>query len=127
VSSALVLIQAQRLVRRICSKCREEIEADPKLLEEAGVAKGTFPNNKIFKGKGCTNCNQTGYKGRIGLYEVMPISPDIRAMILKGSSSDEIAEQAEKEGMLTLRDDGIEKVKEGVTTIEELMRETVSF
>ena len=127
VSSALVLIQAQRLVRRICPKCREEIEADPKLLKEAGIPKGTFPNNKIYKGKGCTNCNQTGYKGRIRLYEVMPISPDIRTMILKGGSSDEIAEQAEKDGMITLRDDGIEKVKEGVTTIEELMRETVSF
>ena len=127
VSSALILIQAQRLVRRICPKCREEIKADPKLLEEAGIPKGTFPNNIIYKGKGCTSCNQTGYKGRIGLYEVMPISPDIRTMILKGSSSDEIAEEAEKEGMITLREDGIEKVKEGVTTIEELMRETVSF
>ena len=127
VSSALVLIQAQRLVRRICSKCREEIKADEKILEEAGIPEGTFPDGKIFKGKGCTNCNQTGYKGRVGLYEVMPISPDVRSLILKGGSSDEIAKRAEKEGMITLRDDGIEKVKQGVTTIEELMRETVSF
>lgn len=127
VSSALVLIQAQRLVRRICPKCREEIEADEKILEEAGIPKGTFPDGKIFKGKGCTNCNQTGYKGRIGLYEVMPISPEIRSLILKGGSSDDIAKQAAKEEMFTLRDDGIDKVKQGVTTIDELMRETVSF
>lgn len=127
VSSALVLIQAQRLVRRICPKCREEIEVDEKILEEAGIPKGTFPDGKIFKGKGCSNCNQTGYKGRIGLYEVMPISPEIRSLILKGGSSDDVAKQADKEGMITLRDDGIDKVKKGVTTIEELMRETVSF
>jgi type IV pilus assembly protein PilB len=81
----------------------------------------------VYKGVGCTNCNQTGYKGRIGLYEVMPISPDIRSLILKGGSSDDIAKQADKEAMITLREDGIQKVKEGVTTIEELMRETVSF
>ncbi|UCD04936.1 MAG: type IV-A pilus assembly ATPase PilB [candidate division WOR-3 bacterium] len=127
VSSALILIQAQRLVRRICPQCREKVEADPKLLEEAGIPKGTLPDNMIFRGKGCPNCNQTGYKGRIGLYEVMPMSSDMRSMILKGASSDEIAKQADKEGMLTLRDDGIEKVKQGVTSIEELMRETVSF
>jgi type IV pilus assembly protein PilB len=127
VSSALVLIQAQRLVRRICPKCREEVTVDEKLLEEAGIPKSEFPGGKVFKGKGCTNCNQTGYKGRIGLYEVMPISPDIRSLILKGKSSDDIGKQAIKEGMITLRTDGIEKVRNGVTTIEELMRETVSF
>ncbi len=127
VSSALVLIQAQRLVRRVCPKCRQEITVDEKLLEEAGIPSGTFPDNKVFKGKGCTNCNQTGYKGRIGLYEVMPITPQIRSLILKGQGADEIGKQAVKEGMITLRDDGIDKVKKGVTTIEELMRETVSF
>ena len=127
VSSALILIQAQRLVRRICPQCREKVQADPKLLEDAGIPKGMLPDNMVFRGKGCQNCNQTGYKGRIGLYEVMPLSSDMRSMILKGASSDEIAKQADKEGMLTLRDDGIDKVKQGVTTIEELMRETVSF
>ena len=127
VSSALVLIQAQRLVRRICPKCREKVEADAKILEQTGVPKGTFPDNMVYKGKGCTNCNQTGYKGRVGLYEVMPISPAIRSLILKGGSSDDIAKQAEKEAMITLREDGMQKVKDGVTSIEELMRETVSF
>ena len=97
------------------------------MLEQAGIPKGTFPDDMVYKGKGCTTCNQTGYKGRIGLYEVMPISPLMRMMIMKGATSDEIAKQAVKEEMATLRDDGIEKVKQGVTTIEELMRETVSF
>ncbi len=127
VSSAMILIQAQRLVRRICSKCKEKIKVSKEFLEEARIPKDTFPDNTVYKGKGCSHCNQTGYKGRVGLYEVMPISPEIRQMILKGASSDEIAKQAVKEGMATLRDDGMEKIKQGVTTIEELMRETAAF
>ncbi len=127
VSSAMVLIQAQRLVRRICSKCKEKIKVSKEFLEEARIPEGTFPDNTVYKGKGCSHCNQTGYKGRVGLYEVMPISPEIRQMILKGASSDEIAKQAVKEGMATLRDDGMEKIRQGVTTIEELMRETAAF
>ncbi len=127
VASALILIQAQRLVRRICPNCKEQIKVDPKLLEEANIPPETFPDGVVYKGKGCSNCNQTGYKGRIGLYEVMPISPTLRAMILKGASSDEVARQAKEEGMKTLRDDGIDKIKKGVTTIEELMRETASL
>ncbi len=127
VSSAMVLIQAQRLVRRICSKCKEKIKVSDEFLEEARIPEGTFSDNTVYKGKGCSHCNQTGYKGRVGLYEVMPISPEIRQMILKGASSDEIAKQAVKEGMATLRDDGMEKIRQGVTTIEELMRETAAF
>ncbi|MEO0205534.1 MAG: type IV-A pilus assembly ATPase PilB [candidate division WOR-3 bacterium] len=127
VASALILIQAQRLVRRICPNCKEQIKVSPKLLEDANISPDTFPDGIVYKGKGCSNCNQTGYKGRIGLYEVMPISPTLRAMILKGASSDEVARQAKEEGMKTLRDDGIDKIKKGITTIEELMRETASL
>jgi type IV pilus assembly protein PilB len=127
VSSALVLIQAQRLVRRICSKCREKIAINAHLLEEAGIPADRFPDNMVYKGRGCAKCNQTGYKGRVGLYEVMPITPDLRALILSGANSDDIAKLAINEGMVSLREDGIEKVKQGVTTIEELMRETVSL
>ncbi|MGB9720432.1 MAG: type IV-A pilus assembly ATPase PilB [bacterium] len=127
VASALILIQAQRLVRRICPNCKEQIKVSPKLLEDANISPDTFPDGIVYKGKGCSNCNQTGYKGRIGLYEVMPISPTLRAMILKGASSDEVAKQAKEEGMKTLRDDGIDKIKKGITTIEELMRETASL
>lgn len=127
VASALILIQAQRLVRRICPNCKEPIKVSPALLEEANIPPDTFPDGIVYKGKGCSNCGQTGYKGRIGLYEVMPISPTLRAMILKGASSDEVARQAKAEGMKTLRDDGIEKIKQGITTIEELMRETAAL
>jgi type IV pilus assembly protein PilB len=127
VASALVLIQAQRLVRRICPKCKEKIDVSKKLLEDAGIPEDTFPDGFVYKGKGCSHCNQSGYKGRVGLYEVMPISPELRRMILEGRSSDEVAKQAEKEQMMTLRMDGIEKIKQGVTTVEELMRETAAF
>ncbi|MEO0189408.1 MAG: type IV-A pilus assembly ATPase PilB [candidate division WOR-3 bacterium] len=127
VASALILIQAQRLVRRICPNCKEPIKVSPKLLEDANIPPEAIPDGIVYKGKGCSNCGQTGYKGRIGLYEVMPISPTIRTMILKGASSDEVAKQAKEEGMKTLRDDGIEKVIKGITTIEELMRETASL
>ncbi len=127
VASALVLIQAQRLVRRICQNCREPVNVDKKILEEAGIPADSFPDGKVFKGKGCSHCNQSGYKGRIGLYEIMPISPQLRSMIIKGASSDVISKQAIKEGMQTLREDGFEKIKNGVTTVEELMRETASF
>lgn len=126
VSSAMILIQAQRLVRRICSNCKEKIKVDPKLLEEANIPPEVFPDGYVYKGKGCSTCNQTGYKGRVGLYEVMPISPEIRHRILTGGSSDDIAQIARAEGMKTLRDDGIDKIKNGITTIEELMRETAS-
>ncbi len=127
VASALVLIQAQRLVRRICPNCKEPINIDRQLLKQAGIPEDHFADGKVFKGKGCSHCHQTGYKGRIGLYEIMPISPDIRSLILKEASSDKIAKQAIKDGMQTLHDDGIEKIKQGITTVEELMRETASF
>jgi type IV pilus assembly protein PilB len=126
VASSLILIQAQRLVRRICSSCKEKIKVSPKLLEDASLPADVFPDGMVYKGKGCSACNQSGYKGRIGLYEIMPISPSLRSMILSGASSDEVAKQARAEGMRTLRDDGIDKIRNGVTTIEELMRETAA-
>lgn len=126
VASALILIQAQRLVRRICPNCKDKIKVESKLLEEAGIPEKTFPDGYVYKGKGCSTCNQTGYKGRVGLYEVMPISPDLRNKILHGGSSDEIGKLARAEKMITLREDGIDKIKKGVTTIEELMRETAA-
>jgi len=127
VASALVLIQAQRLVRRICPNCKEPVKVDHKLLEDIGIPKETFPDGIVYKGKGCSNCNQTGYKGRVGLYEVMPITPEIRNMILKGATSDAVAKKAIEQGMRTLGQDGVDKIKKGVTTIEELLRETGSF
>ncbi len=127
VASALVLIQAQRLVRRICPKCKEPMKADPVLLADIGIPKDAFPDGIVYRGKGCSNCNQTGYRGRIGLYEVMPITPELRNMVLMGASSDKIAKFAIERGMGTLREDGIAKVQQGVTTVEELVRETAGF
>jgi type IV pilus assembly protein PilB len=126
VGTAVNLIQAQRLIRRVCSNCREEVHDVPvKTLVEIGFppeAANTFP---IWKGRGCGVCNGTGYKGRIGLYEVMEISEGIRDLIMVGATAVEIKRKALEEGMLTLRQSGLEKIRAGTTSIEEVLRETV--
>jgi len=126
VGTAVNLIQAQRLIRRICSNCKVEVTDIPsKTLIEVGFppdAVGTF---KLYKGRGCGTCNGTGYKGRVGLYEVMEISEGIRDLIMVGATAVEIKRKALEEGMLTLRMSGLEKIKAGITTIEEVLRETV--
>ncbi len=120
VASSTVLIMAQRLVRRVCKNCKEEVELSSEALEDLGMKPGT----SVFKGKGCEKCNGSGYSGRQGLYEVMPITPEIRELILDRASTTEIRHMAVKQGMLTLRDDGLIKVAKGATTIEEVLRET---
>ena len=126
VGTAVNLIQAQRLIRRICANCKIEITDIPsKTLIEIGFppdAVGTF---KLYKGRGCGACNGTGYKGRVGLYEVMEISEGIRDLIMVGATAVEIKRKALEEGMLTLRMSGLEKIKAGITTVEEVLRETV--
>ena len=125
VASSLNLVCAQRLVRRICKNCSAPHPTPPPALMQAGFsaedAKTVVPN----KGKGCEKCNNTGYKGRVGLYEVMDVTEDLRELILVGASSLELRRKAVDEGMITLRGSGLRKVKEGVTTIEEVVRETV--
>jgi len=125
VASSLNLVCAQRLVRRICKNCSEPHPAAPQALMNAGFsaedAKTVVPN----KGKGCEKCNNTGYKGRVGLYEVMEVTEDLRELILVGASALELRRKAVDEGMITLRGSGLRKVKEGVTTIDEVVRETV--
>jgi len=125
VATAVHLICAQRLIRRICSECREEIHLPPQAMLEAGFTPEESNTAKIFKGKGCANCNGTGYKGRAGLYEVMEIDDEIRELILIGASAVELKKKAMENGMLTLRRSGLVKVKEGVTTLEEVARETI--
>jgi type IV pilus assembly protein PilB len=120
VASSTVLIMAQRLVRRICKNCKEEVKVSDEALHDLGMESGT----KVCKGKGCDQCNGTGYAGRQGLYEVMPITPEIRELILDRASTTEIRKLAIKQGMLTLREDGLIKVGKGVTTVEEVLRET---
>lgn len=124
VASSTNLILAQRLVRRLCGQCKEEVEVHPEAMRELGIT-DEDPFN-IFEARGCQKCSNTGYKGRVGLYEVMPISEEIREMILNRCSANEIKIQAINEGMLTLRSDGILKLKEGVTSLEEVLRETTN-
>jgi type IV pilus assembly protein PilB len=125
VASSLNLVCAQRLVRRICKNCTEPDPVPAPALMQAGFsaedAKKVVPN----RGKGCEKCNNTGYKGRVGLYEVMEITEEIRELVLVGASALELRRKAVDEGMLTLRSSGLRKIKEGVTTIEEVVRETV--
>ena len=125
VATAVHLICAQRLVRRICAECREETPLPPQAMLEAGFTQEESRTGKIYKGKGCTICNGTGYKGRTGLYEVMEVDDDIRELILVGASAVELKKKAIEKGMLTLRRSGLVKVMGGLTTLEEVARETV--
>jgi type IV pilus assembly protein PilB len=125
VGTAVNLIQAQRLVRRVCSKCKVDADVPPKTLTDIGFSPDVVNDFRVMKGKGCATCNGTGYKGRVGLYEVMEITEGIRDLIMVGATAVEIKRKALEEGMLTLRESGLEKIKNGVTTVEEVLRETV--
>jgi type IV pilus assembly protein PilB len=125
VATAVHLICAQRLIRRICVECREEVPLPPQAKIEAGYTPEEARTVKIFKGRGCSVCNNTGYKGRAGLYEVMEIDDDIRELILVGASAVELKKKAMERGMITLRRSGLVKIADGVTTLEEVARETV--
>jgi len=120
VASSTVLIMAQRLVRRICKNCKEPMTLSDEALADLGLPAGV----PVFKGRGCEQCGGTGYAGRQGLYEVMPMTPEIRELILDRASTTELRRMAVKQGMLTLRADGLIKVQKGVTTVEEVLRET---
>jgi type IV pilus assembly protein PilB len=125
ISSAVILILAQRLVRKICMDCREPMKVHPQLLIDLGIAPDEVKSFPVYKGKGCPICNNTGYKGRIGLYEVMPMREEVKELILSRASTSEIKKEAIRLGMKTLRQSGIMKIKEGVTTIEEIFRSTI--
>jgi type IV pilus assembly protein PilB len=125
VATAVHLICAQRLIRRICSECKEEVPMPPQAKIDAGFTPEESKVVKVYKGKGCPNCNGTGYKGRAGLYEVMEVDDEIRELILIGASAVELKKKAIERGMITLRRSGLVKVKEGVTTLEEVSRETM--
>ena len=120
VASSTLLIAAQRLVRRICKNCKEEMRLSEEALTDVGLPPGT----PVFHGRGCDHCSGTGYAGRQGLYEIMPITSELRELILDRASTTELRRMAVSQGMLTLRQDGLIKVRKGVTTIEEILRET---
>ena len=126
ISSATNLILAQRLARKICKDCKEEIHVPPQALIEIGIPPEEAKTFKCFHGKGCATCNGTGCKGRIALYEVMPMTEGLKELVLNGASSAELKRGAIKEGMKSLRMSGITKIKEGVTTIEEVVRATMA-
>jgi len=126
VASSVVLILAQRLVRRVCKDCKEVEKVPVPTLVKAGMSESNAEKAVCYKGKGCSTCSDTGYKGRVALYEVMPIGEEVRELILQGASSDEIKKRAIGAGMKTLRMSGLAKVIEGLTTLEEVVDSTFS-
>jgi type IV pilus assembly protein PilB len=125
VATSVHLICAQRLVRRICAECAQEVEIPYQSLVEAGFTPEEAKSVKVMKGKGCDLCRNTGYKGRVGLYEVMEVDEEMRELILVGASAMELKKKAIEHGMITLRRSGLTKVMQGVTTMEEVARESV--
>ncbi|MBZ5695008.1 MAG: type IV-A pilus assembly ATPase PilB [Acidobacteriia bacterium] len=125
VATSVNLICAQRLVRRICVQCKEQLQIQSPALIEAGFTPEEASKTTVQHGKGCATCNNTGYKGRVGLYEVMEINDDLRELILVGASALELKKKALEQGMITLRRSGLQKVAAGLTTMEEVLRETI--
>jgi type IV pilus assembly protein PilB len=125
VASSVHLICAQRLVRRVCSECKEPSPSTPPALVQAGFTPEEAETVTPMKGAGCDRCNKTGYKGRVGLYEVLEVTEELRELILVGASGLELRRKAIDEGMITLRRSGLRKVMEGLTSVEEVVRETV--
>lgn len=125
VASSVNLVCAQRLVRRLCEHCREPDQLTPEVLLEAGFSADDLHGLAPFHGRGCRRCGGTGYKGRVGLFEVMASSEAIRRLILDGAPVSELRSQAMAEGMVTLRQSGLQKIREGLTSVDDVIRETV--
>lgn len=125
VATSVNIIQAQRLIRRVCKDCKEEVHMPSEGLVEIGFKPEEIGDIRLYKGRGCQTCNNTGYKGRVGLYEVMEITDDLRELIIIGASAMELRRKAIELGMITLRESGLCKIRDGITTIEEVVKETV--
>ncbi len=126
VSSAVNLITAQRLARRVCLDCKEPEEIPIQALIDAGVSPEEASAYVCYRGKGCPKCNGTGYKGRVGFYQVMPMLEEIRELVLNGANTSEIKRESMRLGIKTMRQSGLTKLKEGVTSFEEVLRVTVT-
>ncbi|HHD82840.1 MAG TPA: type II secretion system protein GspE, partial [Bacteroidetes bacterium] len=124
VASTLNLVISQRLIRKICKNCKYEVEIDPNVLKAASIDPDSLKGIKFYKGRGCKVCMNTGYKGMVGIFEILQVTSKIREAILERKSTDELQEIAIKEGMLSLRQAAVEKLKEGVTDIENVIKET---
>ncbi len=125
ITATLEAVLAQRLVRRICAQCKEEVTPSSDVLTDLELKPADIAGKKFYRGKGCDACNRSGYKGRVGLFELMMMNDDIRDMIMRNASTDELRVAARGIGMVTLRDAGMEAVFEGTTTAEEIIRETI--
>ncbi|WP_305042014.1 type IV-A pilus assembly ATPase PilB [Geoalkalibacter sp.] len=126
VASAVNLITAQRLARRVCPECREMEDIPKQALIEAGVPAEEVDSYICYRGRGCNNCNNTGYRGRVGLYQVMPMFEEIREMILAGANTAEIKRESMRLGVKTMRQSALTKLKEGMTSFEEVLRCTIA-
>ncbi len=122
IASSVNAFMAQRLVRKICPHCKESYKPSPALLSELGLKSSQLNNGKLFRGRGCDRCKNSGYSGRIGIYEILPISSEIRKLIISQADSSTIKDTAVNEGMKTLLKDGLLKAVEGITTVEEVLR-----
>ena len=125
ITATVEAILAQRLVRRVCADCREPVETSDDILSQLSMTREDLGERTFYRGKGCDKCNNTGYKGRVGLFELMIMNDDLREMVLKGSSTDELRDKAKEYGMVTLRDSGMTFAYDGTTTAEEVIRETI--
>ncbi|HGY09099.1 MAG TPA: type II/IV secretion system protein [Oceanithermus profundus] len=125
ISASLIGVLAQRLVRRVCDHCKVEVEPDPSVLRRLDLDEEQFKEATLYRGVGCERCNGTGYKGRYAIHELMVINDEIRRAIVEGKSATEIKELARKHGMKTLREDGVYKAMQGITTLEEVMARTI--
>jgi type IV pilus assembly protein PilB len=126
VSSAVNLITAQRLARRVCQECKTVEEIPVQALIAAGIPAHEAPTVVCYRGAGCAKCNGTGYKGRVGFYQVMPMLEPIRELILNGANTAEIKRETMRLGIKTMRQSGLTKLIEGVTSFEEVLRVTVA-
>src|SRR5262249_14741527 len=123
VASAIDCVVAQRLARKLCTKCKQAYKPEPNELEEAGYPEEAWPEiTGLFRANGCAACAKTGYRGRMGLYEVMPVTEEIERMTVDRVSSEELRRSAKRSGMVELREDGLAKVRAGLTSLQEILR-----
>jgi type IV pilus assembly protein PilB len=126
ITATLEAVLAQRLVRKICKDCREQTMPSTEMLSQLNLTPEEVIDKKFYRGRGCATCNNTGFKGRTGLFEWMPINDQIRERINRGASTEKIRDIAMQTGMVPLRESGLEKVFNGISTIEEVVRETIA-
>jgi type IV pilus assembly protein PilB len=125
ITATLEAVLAQRLVRKICEDCRTEFEPSPEMLMELNLRPGDIKGKKFYYGRGCDRCNNTGYRGRTGIYELLIMNDDLRDLISDNASTDALRNACRRAGMQTLRESGLRAIYKGITTIDEVVRETV--